>query len=320
MERAEFLKGVMELSDKLAHSKRFDERSRVAVSVAEVENQLAKTLRLLEMIKVHKRVEALKKEFAAHRDATKKKTKRLLHLKKEVMKISSEDSTAGLINKTHSTTFSSEEVILYACKISNFCQAVPNFRKADTLYPWSFGPNIVELPEMESSGLYSMYKNNPHYKRLNPPKIIYLKESENNILDTRQLTVNEYQIVARGSLQIFIQKETDEHYVYTLDGREPNKLLLREALPEIISVFKDTVVKIQGFKPGFIDSPTVVFHIKIEEAGLEHEEEMGLEKMERPDEIRDELSENFNGYEDLFNDDLNFSSLHIQEPYSTPGN
>lgn len=320
MERAEFLKGVMELSDKLTHSKRFNERIETVLSPEDVHLQLRKTMKLLEMIQVHKRIEAMKAEFSVHREETKKKTKRLLMLKKEIHKMASEDPPKGLINKNHSTSFTSEEVILYACKISNFCQAVPNYRRSDTLYPWSFGPNIVELPEMESSSLYSMYKNNPHYRRLNPPKIMYLKESEGNILDTRQLQANEYQIVARGSLQIFIQKESDELYMYTLDGREPNKFLMREPQPEIISVSKETVVKIQGFKPGYIDSPTVVFHIKIEEAGTDQEEEMGLERMVRPDEIKDELSENYNGYEDLFDDGLNFTSLHIQESYSTPGN
>jgi hypothetical protein len=320
MEKAEFLKGMMELCDKLAQSKKFNENPRSHISKTEVLNHLSKTMKVLELARVHKQTEAFKAEFAVQREAAKKNSKRLLFLRKEVLKLATQDGAAGIINKKHSTAFSSEEIILYACKISNFCQSVPKKRTIDTLYPWSFGENKVELAEMECSYLYSMYKNNPHYRRLNPPKIMYLKESESNILDTRQIQMNEYQIVARGNLQIFIQKEADELYVYTLDGREPNKYLAREPLPEIISVYKDSVVKILGFKPGFIDSPTTVFHIKIEDPGTEQDDGHGLEKLVRPVEIKDELSDNFNGYEDLFNDELNFTSLHVQESYSTPNN
>lgn len=320
MEKSEFLKALAEFGGRQTQVSQSEDKSQRSFSEAEAQSLLIKTKRMLELVRVHRKTEEYKREHRETREETKKKIKRLLMLKKEVAKLRTQDPSLCLINKSNSTSFSSEEILLYASKISNFCQSVPNYRTVDTLFPWSFGPNKVELAEMECSSLYYMYKNNPHYRRLNPPKVIYLKESKNNIQDTRELQPNEYQIVARESLQMLIQKEPEELYVYTTDGREPNKYLVKEPLPEVISVFKDTLVKIKAYRPGFIDSPTAIFHIRLEEPGERQDDDHGLEGMVRPDEIKDELSENFNGYEDLFGGEEGFVSYRDPDTFSTPGN
>lgn len=320
MEKPEFLKALTEFSGRSSQLSQSEDRSQLSICEAEARSLLVKTKKILELVRVFRKTEAHKVEHKEIRGETKKKIKRIVMLKKELTKLRSPDPTLSLINKKNSTIFTSEEVLLYACKISNFCQSVPNYRTTDSLFPWSFGPNKVELPEMECSSLYYMYKNNPHYRRLNPPKVIYLKESKNNIQDTRELQPNEYQIVARENLQMLIQKEPEELYVYTTDGREPNKYLVKEPLPEVISVFKDTVVKIKAYRPGFIDSPAAIFHIRLEEPGKGQDDDHGLDGMVRPDEIKDELSESFNGYEDLFGGEEGFVSYRDPDTFSTPGN
>lgn len=173
---------------------------------------------------------------------------------------------------------------------------------------------------MELSSAYYMYKNNPQYRRAKAPRVIYLKGSEANIQDSKQISQIEFTITARDSLVIGFQKDAGDEIVYTTNGTEPSKYLTTDKMPEVIHIVKDGSLKAKAFRPGLIDSTIVTFHFKLIDPTTAKPEAQGLETLQRPEDTKGDLSEDFSGYEDLFGGDDAYGSIHLQGAYSTPGN
>jgi hypothetical protein len=276
---------------------------------------------LFDIVRAHGRLTRLKSDCTQRNERTKKVIKRTLKLKRELTNLKEQHQLhENLVNKTDNLEVTSEEVILYASKISNFIQGYANFRVKDAYLPWSFGANKVELPEIEASGLYAMYKNNPSYLQLLPPRTVFLEGSDNNLIDRTRTGPHELFVVAKGTLKIGIQVEPGESFMYTLDGREPNQSDKYDySQNDKLAISSDKVLKIKAFRPGFIDSPTVILHVKMDENPIVQGGSQAFDQMVKPEEIKNELYDDFNGYEDLFDNDGGFTSLHMQGPYSTPG-
>lgn len=229
-----------------------------------------------------------------------------------------EDHKSGLINFAHQEGVLASEILLYACKISNFVQAHPKYSANDGMMPWSFGLNKVENEEIYNSGLYFMYKNNPNYEICSPPEVIYLNNSNKNIESFKMEAPFVFAVTLRGNLHIRPQVGQGEQFVYTMDGSIPNKFFRLEGQIDLITVDEDCQLRLRSYKAGLIDSP--ILHYKFKVVEKKESNVAGLNNMERP---KDELasyssSENSdNGEIDLFGGTL-FSSIHDQNIMATP--
>ena len=323
MEKDEFLKTLVFLTERLITRTEGNGIDWIQDNRVHLEKFKKKASKVLELLKAIRYVQELRNEFNTRTEGTKLKVKLLIEVKNEVVKMRSPDKYTGVINKSLSTEFTSEEVILYACRISNYIQAFPEYRIQDTIFPWSFGENTVEIPEIESSKMYYMYKGNTSYQRLNPPQLKYLNETAQNIVKLERKDDNHFIVTVKGSVTFSLQKNSGERIIYTTDGREPIPIrdFFGEPQPEIVSTNKNMVLQVRSFKPGFIDSPKAVYHFTVEEPddNMKEENLNMLNEMKRPDELGDEF-EVGSAYLDLFDNGEGFSSIHLNGGLTSSGN
>lgn len=316
MEKEDFLRTLVDLTGRLSSRSRPADRT-AAPPEAELAALRFKTEKLIELCALHAKLQTLKAECRQRDQTTKQKLCRLLAIKKEVATLRSAEQYRGLVNKKLSKDFSSEEVLLYASRIANYTQAVEGLRKQDTLWPWSFGDNKIDFAEIEASRMYYMYQGNHLYTRLEPPRLIFVRGTEQNMEKLEKLDLNKCVFHIRGTISLNLQKNAGERLVYTLDGSEPipNRGPIYEQQAEIITVSQNTLLQMVAYKPGFIDSPKVVYYFEVHQTDADMEQEnLQIQKeMERPDllgqsELGDDVAE---GYMGLLLDGDGLSSIHI---------
>lgn len=274
---------------------------------------------LLQLIQIKRNTDAIQQETEELEEESTQKVLRLIWMKHELEKVKREDAKLPIINKPLNTQVKSSEVVLYACKISSFIQAIPGLRKEDTIPPASFFQNIVDLPEIQQSGVYLMYKNNPEYKRLEPPKITYLKGTDQFCQEQQYLENNTVRIKATQPVVISIKKDPTESIIYTVDGSEPNPcdVMMERPLDGELEINEQfTVLKVKIFKAGYITSPTATFKFEILDSFMDRRNE-NLGGIVRPDALGG-IGEIGEGYDDMYDSGGGYASLHLQHSYSTP--
>lgn len=291
---------------------------------AQMDVLMKRFVQVKKKIQLHERYASLRKKFLENSAIYKNKVKVLHEIKEDLELSRKEFEKTNLINFSNNPNVPAAEILLYACKISNFIQAPPNYTTDECLFPWSFGMNKVELADIENSGLYYMYKNNSIYEICPPPEIVYVNMSEKNIEMFRPEEDLVFSMVVRGHLYMRPQVNPGESFVYTLNGSIPNKFERDEQQQDLITISSDCEVKLRSFKPGLIDSP--ILHYKITIKGKQEEDAGGLVNMERPeyslqsedneDGVSDKESSNM---DELFSGAM-FSSFHDPGLLATPSN
>lgn len=277
--------------------------------------------KIKEKIKLFKNLVNLKEMYKQRRQEYKKKVKILLKVKEELDEMKEMNKKSKLIDYNLNLKVPADEILLYASKISNFIQGPSNYSTDQSqLLPCSFGLNKVENPEIESSGFYFMYKNNPHYEICPPPEIVYVNRSENNIQNFAQTGAFRFTLTVNGHLYLRVQVGNGEYFVYTTDGSIPNRPSLTDIQSDLISVNKTSMIRIRRFKPGMIDSPILEYDITVVDKD-DGGDMQGFENMERPEEDHFQANDNDDNeqFDDLFGG-AGFSSIHDQGVFSTPNN
>jgi hypothetical protein len=323
MDKQELLKSICDLADSVASLSR-DAKSLDSVSRAALGEELRQLKEKYRRLRLKQETSAqlarLQRQTGLLGVELRRKNLAILSLQAEVAEIGADADGTELVNRTNCLDFSSEEVILYSCKISNFIQSCNKARFTDTVFPWSFGLNYLVEDEMNNSYLYHMYKNNPHYARLSPPKVLYIQGCEKNIKST-QTNYPVHSIEATGKLGISFQIGKEERLLISNNNRVPT--IYDEFYPasEILMIQTDTILKIKSSRPGFIESEMLEFRFRIIETNEVDENEVRLpyKEMRRPDELNEDFWNEPNPYDGLLNEDDGFSSIHIERSYSTPG-
>lgn len=318
----------MDIIQKKLFIKQMEELQRMAVSKSaspqvirnELMNLQARLRNLLELIKMYREGRKIQESILELEETANNNILQILWMKSEITNSQKEDSQLPIINKPLNSKIKSSEVVLYACKISSFCQTIPRIRMEDTLNPWSFGSNVVGIPEIEQSGVYLMYKNNPEYKMLAPPTISFILQTQQYVKEQINLDNHTVSIKATQPVEVFIHKDLSEAIVYTLDESEPNPYDANPDYPleQSVSIRSQyTTLKVKRFRAGYISSHTATYKFEILDNFNEKATEEFRAGMQRPDAL-DELSAIGDGYEDLYDSGGAYTSLHLQHTYSTP--
>ena len=225
-----------------------------------------------------------------------------------------------LINYNHNENFTSEDIQLYSCKISNYIQAPPGF-SYQFVHPMSFDINYPDFDMISTqSNICYMYKNNRAYRKCEIPDLLFL---DNNI-EKQEVSLefrNTSNLVAKGQVNLQLKGNDGAFVIYTEDSSMPNKFnpenQFEDRVKEIY-INNNTVQKVMCYKRGFVDSPTVTYNIEIQEGEINDNMPQG-DGMFRQQELVQGDYNCFNDY-DLF-DGESYSSVHnigLDTPQQTP--
>lgn len=101
-----------------------------------------------------------------------------------------------------------------------------------------------------------------------------------------------------------------------MNGSMPNKFSQKEPQDDLIYISKDTELKIRSYKAGMVDSPILVYNIKVVEKVEGDMDGIGNMKRQTEEFVLDDDHIDA-GFEDLFGG-AGFSSFHDQGILTTP--